>query len=572
MKQFTHCILLIFSILCSSCYGLSLFLDEDTDSGSDGDSDSDSDSDSDGDSDGDSDSDSDGDLQCPNDDSYEDNDTINSGFLLYPPISIEGILCQRDSDFFRMDVDAAERLDITLFFEHDQGDLDIYLYDESGNLLTSSTGMGDEERVTAWFPLATQYYLEIFGYQDAQNHYFLNAEVEYNPGDADGDMDSDSDIDGDTDIDSDSDSDSDLSCPQDDSYEENDEINDAYPIDSHSSLYGIACSDDQDFYQIYLNAGDHLDMVAYFSHNQGDVDMALYNSQQAVIQEATSTTNNEYITYFADTSGYYYITLWGWNHEQNQYHLDLNTTSSDTDVDIDTDIDIDTDSDSDSDSDTDGDYTCTTDDNYEQNDSLEDAVELFPPMVIEAIACQGDDDYFKIWLEAGSHLEVRADFIHQMGDVDMVLYSPDGDSIEHAVGVTNVEYIEASVPYAGFYYVHVYGFSNAENEYTLTINANTTSQDAGSCRLSDSSGSLTKCVSFFGDLFSDPITVQAICIEGFFGQYVDDTCPLNDCYGKCQVEAIGNESGYTTYYYYPTSPFAENCIEMQGDIWSESCN
>ena len=63
-------------------------------------------------------------YMCTGDDAREDDDTSGQATLYSAPIS-DGEACANDPDFFRIPVQANERLTVRLFgFDHDQGDLD----------------------------------------------------------------------------------------------------------------------------------------------------------------------------------------------------------------------------------------------------------------------------------------------------------------------------------------------------------------------------------------------------------------------------------------------------------------
>ena len=82
-----------------------------------------------------------------------------------------------------------------------------------------------------------------------------------------------------------------------------------------------------------------------------------------------------------------------------------------------------------------------------------------------------DVDYFR-FVTAGpgvSGNSVRLDFTHAAGDVDMRLYDVQGVELRASTGVTNSEEVSLSGLAAGTYYVKVYGFAGATNNYSMRI-------------------------------------------------------------------------------------------------------
>ena len=82
----------------------------------------------------------------------------------------EGRVCDGDTDWFRVDRQGAWTLRLT--FEHAQGDLDLRAFDTNGRRIGQSAGTSNEERIQGNGPG----YVEIFGYNGAQNGYIVVVE------------------------------------------------------------------------------------------------------------------------------------------------------------------------------------------------------------------------------------------------------------------------------------------------------------------------------------------------------------------------------------------------------------
>ena len=106
------------------------------------------------------------------------------------------------------------------------------------------------------------------------------------------------------------------------------------------------------------------------------------------------------------------------------------------------------------------------DDPYEDNDTPAQAKDLdegtYPGLKI----CTEDEDYFRVQLGEGQHLEVQISFDHGEGDLDMALYR-DGQQVAISQGTEDTETVTADE--AGTYIVRIYGYQGASGTYTLKI-------------------------------------------------------------------------------------------------------
>lgn len=96
----------------------------------------------------------------------------------------------------------------------------------------------------------------------------------------------------------------------DDSFEPNDLPNLA-PAPGEGTQYGLrSCPGDVDLYAVWANAGDWITGTAWFTHAQGDVDLAILDTDGVtVLASSTSTSDWEQAHYTAPVSGYYFIQI-----------------------------------------------------------------------------------------------------------------------------------------------------------------------------------------------------------------------------------------------------------------------
>ncbi|MEB3884535.1 clostripain-related cysteine peptidase, partial [Lyngbya sp. CCY1209] len=91
-----------------------------------------------------------------------------------------------------------------------------------------------------------------------------------------------------------------------------------------------------------------------------------------------------------------------------------------------------------------------------------------------------DDDWFTFTTSGmgGFDAEVRINFSHDLGDLDMVLYDAGGNQIGSSTSTSEEERISLANQPAGTYYVQVYGWNGASNpNYTLAIDNPQTQSD-----------------------------------------------------------------------------------------------
>ncbi|MCA9539352.1 MAG: hypothetical protein KC620_10725, partial [Myxococcales bacterium] len=127
----------------------------------------------------------------------------------------------------------------------------------------------------------------------------------------------------------------------------------------------------------------------------------------------------------------------------------------------------------------DADQACAADD-FEPNASpYEDGavplVAALPAGVhADLVACHGDDDWYAVQVAAGQRLTVIADFEHALGDLELALYAPDGETvIADSTTLQNREQVELlRAGQAGAYLVRIYlapGDIARGNTYALTV-------------------------------------------------------------------------------------------------------
>ncbi len=90
------------------------------------------------------------------------------------------------------------------------------------------------------------------------------------------------------------------------------------------------CSGNEDWYITILDAGETLLLDLTFSHDAGDLDVALYDSavtpetlQEHELTQAISSDDNEHLEYPAPIYDFYFIRVEGYSGAENSYTISL---------------------------------------------------------------------------------------------------------------------------------------------------------------------------------------------------------------------------------------------------------
>ena len=321
------------------------------------------------------------------DDRFEDNDEFDTAATLNLDSQSQWndlIVNVGDADWYRFNLPREGKAgdEISIDFLHADGDVDMALYDADGNWVDGSGSVDDGETIFLDGLAAGDYYLDVYGYAGASNDYSLSIS---SAGDA---------------------------------LEENDTFEDARRLivtENRSSWSDLSIeSGDDDWYSFTLpNAPSVGDTITVdFDHELGDLDIALYDSQNRIITGSAGVGNSETIALDnldLNTESTYYLQVYGYAEASNpNYELTVDIIPSTT--------------------------TESTSDRFEDNDTYGDASLLnseIPDTGIKTwdnLSIESDDAdwyHFTLAQEGEVDNEVSLDFSHDVGDLDMALYSVD---------------------------------------------------------------------------------------------------------------------------------------------------
>ncbi|MBM4044919.1 MAG: hypothetical protein FJ279_07385, partial [Planctomycetes bacterium] len=332
---------------------------------------------------------------------------------------------------------------VRIDFTHALGDLDLSLHDGLGNLLASSLGVSDFEAVSLDGLAAGTYYVQVNGFSGATNpDYTLTIDAPY-------------------------------SAPVADPYELNETQETAYDLrvlEGPGYVYtgmSIEPTGDEDWFQFTTTAdggpGDRVRIE--FTHELGDVDLELYEQGGALLRGSYGMGDGERVSLAGLIPGAYFVRIYGFAGATNPtYTMEIDAPQAAA-----------------------ADDPTIAQDWAEQNDALGAAYDLraldghghvFTDLTMDDSAeepTKADWFMFQTASDGVSGDQVRIDFAHDLGDLDLVLFDHVGTPVAASLGVEDSETVSLDGMAAGTYYVAVLGYAGATNpSYTLSIDAPTT--------------------------------------------------------------------------------------------------
>jgi len=347
------------------------------------------------------------------DDPYEPNNHIGEAWPIIPNYYWDLKIVGFNEDWFRLDnLNFGDVLDIDIFFNHSDGDLELELYDPYDISSMGSYSITDDESITFTTDNPGNWSIRV--YQSGTNaNVSYDLDIWVNAG-----------------------------SPIDDSYEENDDWSIATDLTSYegwwlSDINGSGLQWDDDWYIININPGsEHLRINLIFDHFMGDIDFQLHDSSFSWSVSRTSTTNDEFMDITVPWSGIYYIQVYLGN-MGNSYNLQFYTTTD-------------------------------PDDSYEENDQEYETSDLTSEAANWQYSLrQFDDDWYEIYVDPGEErLKVELIFNHFAGNIDLEIYDWNYNYIDSRTSWDDNEFLEIDLTQGGTYYLRVFG-DNMGNYYDL---------------------------------------------------------------------------------------------------------
>ncbi len=333
------------------------------------------------------------------DDVYEENDVFLDAAIINNNTIYTDLTCN-DDDFYAFWATEGYLVNITIQFTYAEGDLDLYLLDDFNFSLTVSSTATNYENILWGATYTGWHVIQVDDYQINKN-YTLYAGVVW----------------------------------VDDLYESNNDINSSAELLSYGEYSDLTCLN-PDFYNITLPADVWINISLYFENINGDIDLYLYNSSQFEIAWSESYTDNEFIFYYIDIAGIYYIEVYDYEINLN-YTLCVNET------------------------------TQVWDDQYEQNDWLDEPVNL-PIGASYTNLTAIDWDVFAISVSWGYYVTIILDYNASEGDLDLYLFNNSWDILTWSTETGDQDIITITTTVSTQYLILVHNYEN-NMHYNLTI-------------------------------------------------------------------------------------------------------
>ncbi|MCK4779566.1 MAG: PPC domain-containing protein [Candidatus Lokiarchaeota archaeon] len=303
------------------------------------------------------------------DDPMEDNDDFGSAWYVdpnwYPGLIIEGY----DEDWFRTYLNLGETIDVSIYFSHIDGDLELKLYDPSYMQRTGSYSSTDDEYASFTADISGDWRIRVYRLSGSVDVYY-DLDIWLSTGD--------------------------------DWMEENDEFSSAWWIDPNE-YHDLKIVDyDEDWFRFYLNYDDFVEVHIYFNDFDGNLELELYDPSNNFEVGSYSSVGDEFISFTADESGDWRIRVYrvsGDSNIQVNYNLELKVNGM-----------------------------MGGDDPYEFNNYHHEAYDLHDDEYtwlsdIHGPAVQGDDDWYMIHVTYGfQHLIVNLMFDQFQGNINVDIH------------------------------------------------------------------------------------------------------------------------------------------------------
>ena len=458
------------------------------------------------------------DPDCP--DIYENNDQRADAQELMPGVYDQLLVCGQplDDDWYKVKIGPGQTLTARADLNHSAGNIDMFLYDDTGSLATldRSQTIEDFEEVTYTSDREQFLFIKVNTYASIQsNTYTLTITADPAP-----------------------------TCA-DDSNEDNDDGANASAVVAPGLYDRLAkCEDDEDWFKFDVEENQLAEVYVNF-RSDADIDVYVYSDEAGTneIANGTSTSDGESVSFTApddaataamdaQTVGTYYVKIVTKTRSRLGYDLllyrDLNNNGS---------IDAD-----------EGPQDKTCPDVFENNDQRADAAEIASGTYEGLRVCWrggalNDNDYYEIFVPSGATVTATATFSHDAGDLNLDLYR-EGTAAPVAFGRTTTD--DETVSFTNNstganYEIRVYGQGfNFENSYDLEVGLafSTMCAEDGVGSPDVASAAVATAAGNYPDLYLCEGTEDFFKVSALAGEDIVAHVELNNRFGNLDVELL----------------------------------
>lgn len=370
-------------------------------------------------------------------DSFEPNEGLAGAIPLSGGYYEGYTICVDDQDWFWLYLVQGDELTVRIDFTNANGDLNLFLRNESGSILQSSTSENqDYEEVSITAAQSQTFYFFVTSYGGMDNEYNISIDhVVYLDGDEEVDFDlQEPDID------------KDITTPcSNDLYEPNNTLSDAISIGPTNLNALYVCPDEQDWFAIDLLATDNFHAEIHFQQFYADLAFKLYGPDGTHLATSLYTVDgyrelNRYVT----QTGTHYLLVYA-RDDGDEVAYTLETTVQHN-------------------------TAGCTDDAYENNDDDEHAATLTDGDYDNLMYCAYDYDWYAFDMLAGETLELGIYFPHASINIDAELYNNAGEMVDYSNSMNDNEYLYYHTETDTTVFAFLYGMGYKEHSYDLSVN------------------------------------------------------------------------------------------------------
>ena len=181
--------------------------------------------------------------------------------------------CPTNEDWFGVTVASGDAIDVDATFTHAEGNIDVYILDSGPNIVATGASTSDDEDISYTATAAGTYYVFVEMVNDTgslpSNAYTLDVTTTTGGGGT--------------------------TCVED--ALEDDTQATATLLSPPSTDPTQSCLGDDDWFEVSLAAGETVDLDVLFTHAEGNIDVFLFDSTGAQVNDGQSTSDDELITY-----------------------------------------------------------------------------------------------------------------------------------------------------------------------------------------------------------------------------------------------------------------------------------
>jgi len=321
-----------------------------------------------------------------------------------------------NEDFYSLTARASGLLHVDLSFAHALGDLDLYLYNQSLDLVASSRSAEDNESVSELVSAGQVYYLRVVGVNGATNRDY---ELAVNGPGAAGDI-----------------------------HETNNSTAQATHVDPfvhfHERHLSIHNGSDHDYFRIRPIENGPFEATIRFDHSLGDLDMELIDPTRPDPIVSESTSDVERVATNLSVGHTYYLHVYGYNRATNpNYELEMSAPGPQEDA-------------------------------LERNDSFPEATFLgtlgnWSESGL-SVHLGGNEDWYSFTAVDDGTLTVDLLFLEVEGDLDLAVYDAAQSLLGESRSHTDNEQVSVAVTAGEGYRVCVAGWLGSTNaNYELVL-------------------------------------------------------------------------------------------------------